>query len=493
MGLASGLVMDNWGDRDPILESLKEYIKANPEGPFYSFGGAYEGVVKIYRQDIDKVVSDKPFVMIASSGHGGWANTIALEMAGITKGQPDPIDHFERDEDGTPNGYLGSAAAVFYMIYKLGLIEKDVVLTQADDIMGFISSNGITTVHDAGLPPGLEEPFFSAIAELEEQSRLSVRISASIMAQRPVHIEGAIAALKKYGPMYSSELFNVNTLKLHADGDFGGFTAGLLEPYTDNPDSRGLVSFPDSEQLSSFMLTAVELGYDIHAHVIGDWTARVILDSYATVRKAGYKDARLSTGHTQLVDKQDRPRFKELDITVNTFATGIAVPSVAGPIRLGEDRYAAYMPMKSFINNGVRLTLSADWPVEDINPFLQMYTAMTRSRIGEDEWLPPAIEKLTLEDAIRAYTTDAAYQIRMEKIIGSIEVGKRADLIIIDKNLFKIDVEKIPETNVITTMMNGKIVFEKGVDKIDEELLEDIKDFEKFEIFESDTETDEHK
>jgi len=448
---------------------------------------------QIYRQDIDKVVSDKPFVMIASSGHGGWANTIALEMAGITKGQPDPIDHFERDEDGTPNGYLGSGAAVFYMIYKLGLIEKDVVLTQADDIMGFISSNGITTVHDAGLPPGLEEPFFSAITELEEQGRLSVRISASIMAQRPVHIEGAIAALKKYGPMHSSELFNVNTLKVHGDGDFGGFTAGLLEPYTDNPASRGLVSFPDSEQLSSFMLTAVELGYDIHAHVIGDWTARVILDSYAKVRKAGYKDARLSTGHTQLVDKQDRPRFKELAITVNTFATGIAVPSVAGPIRLGEDRYAAYMPMKSFINNGVRLTLSADWPVEDINPFLQMYTAMTRSRIGEDEWLPPAIEKLTLEDAIRAYTTDAAYQIRMEKIIGSIEVGKRADLIIIDKNLFKIDAEKIPETNVITTMMNGKIVFEKGVDKIDEELLEDIKDFEKFEVFESDTETDEHK
>jgi predicted amidohydrolase YtcJ len=479
MGLAAGLVLDFTGNKDAMLKSLSEYIKANPNGPFFSFGGGWEAPDFIYRQDIDNVISDKPFVMIAQSGHGGWANTKALEMAGIKKGKPDPIDYFERDKDGTPNGYLGSGAAVFYMISKLGLIEKNAVLEQADDILGYLSSLGITTVHDAGVPPGTEEVLFSAIGELEKQHRLSVRIMGSAaMAQRPQHIEASIASLKKYSPMYSSELFNLNTLKIHGDGDFGGFTAGLLEPYTDNPDTRGLLSFPDPDQLSTFMLDAVKLGLDIHAHCIGDWTCRVILDGFEEVRKAGYKDARLSTGHTQLVDKQDRPRFKELDITANTFATGIAVPSEEGPIRLGEERWSTYMPMKSFINNGVRLTLSADWPVEDINPFLQMYTAMTRSRLGEDEFLLPASEKLTLEDAIRAFTADAAYQVRMEKIIGSIEIGKRADLIVIDRDIFNIEKDKIPETNVLITMMNGKVVHEEAVDWGKKFPVEAIEDFD---------------
>lgn len=346
----------------------------------------------------------------------------------------------------------------------MGFIKKEAVLPQADGILNYISANGITAVFDAGNPQGLEEPLFSTVAELEKQGKLSVRIVASVMAQRPVHIKGAIEALKKYGPMYSSELFNVNTLKVHGDGDFGGFTAGLLEPYTDNPESRGLVSFPDPEQFYSFMLDAVKLGYDIHSHAIGDWTNRIILDGFEEIRKAGYKDVRLSMGHTMIVDKQDRPRFKELDVTVNTFATNIAVPEPLMTERIGEERHStSYMLMKSFIDNGVKLTLSADWPTEKLNPFLQIYTAMTRSRVGEDESLPPANEKLTLDDAIRAYTADAAYQIRMEEIIGSIEVGKRADIIVIDKNIFDVTPDKIPETNVLITMMNGKIRYKKAM------------------------------
>ena len=464
MGLSSGLIIDYSGDSELMLKSLKEYIEANPDGPYHSFGGAYEGTVEIYRQDIDKIIADKPFVMISQSGHGGWANTKALEMAGIIKGQSDPIDFFERDKDGTPNGYLGSSASAFYLVSKLGLIKKEAVLPQADGILNYISANGITTVFDAGNPQGLEEPLFSTMDELEKNGKLSVRVVASIMAQRPIHIKGAIEALKKYGPMFSSELFNVNTLKVHGDGDFGGYTAGLLEPYSDNPESRGLVSFPDAEQFNSFLLDAVKLGYDIHSHAIGDWTNRIILDGFEVIRKAGYNDVRLSMGHTMIVDKQDRQRFKELDVIVNTFATNIAVPEPLMTERIGEERHStSYMLMKSFINNGVKLTLSADWPTEDLNPFLQIYTAMTRSKVGEDESLPPASEKLTLEDAIRAYTADAAYQIRMEKIIGSIEVDKRADIIVIDKDIFDVAPDEIPETNVLITMMNGKIRYEKKI------------------------------
>lgn len=466
--ITSGLMIENQGEREHMLKSLEAYVKANPEGPFFSFGGAYEGTVDIYRQDIDKIISDKPFMMIAQSGHGGWANTKALEMAGIQKGLADPIDHFERDADGTPNGYVGSSAAVNYVLSTLDFIKADAVVENADDTLAYLSGLGITTAHEVAITPGMEESLFSAVGELEKQGRLSVRIVGAVFVQRPVHIEGALAALKKYPPIWKSELFNVHFLKIHGDGDFGGFTAGLLEPYTNNPETRGLVSFPDQDQLNKFMLDAVELGIDIHVHAIGDWTCRVVLDGFEAVRKAGYKDARLSTGHGGLTDEQDRPRYKELDVTYNTFATGIVVPNPAIVEYLGEGRAKTYMPMKSFIDDGVRVTLSADWPVEDINPFLQMYTAMTRSRVGEDESLPLASEKLSLEDALKAYTTSAAYQLRMEEIIGSIEVGKRADLIVIDRDIFNIETDEIAGTNVLVTMMNGKVVHEAAIDWDDE-------------------------
>lgn len=478
MGLASGLVMENWGDRKPMLKSLQAYIEDNPQGPFYSFGGAYEGMVEIHRQDIDAIIADRPFVMIASSGHGGWANTKALETAGITRDQPDPIDYFERDEDGTPTGYIGSAAAAMHLVSELNLTQKDAVLAEADEVLGFVSSQGVTAVYDAGVAPGSEDSLFSAIAELERGDGLPVRIVASVGAQRPVHIEGALAGLAKYGPMYSSELFRVTTLKVWGDGDLGGLTAGLLEPFTAFPDTRGLVAFPDQEQLDRFVLDAVELGYDVHLHAVGDWANRVALDAFEAVREAGFEDARLSTGHNVLIDAQDRPRYKELDVTLNTFATDIAVPDEGWTWGLGEERAAAKMPMGSFARNGVRVTLSADWPTEDLNPFLQMYTAMTRSRLGEDDSAPEAAERLTLEEAVRAYTTDAAYQIRMEDIIGSIEVGKRADLIIIDRDIFDIPTDDIPGTNVLVTMMNGKIVHDEAVDPSSENPFEGFEDFD---------------
>lgn len=479
MAVSAGLFMENFGDKDLMLDALEEYVRANPEGPFYSMGGAYEGSVDIDRQDIDKVISDRPFVMISASGHGGWANSKALEMAGIVKGQPDPIDHYGRDEDGTPNGYLGSSAAIFYLIIELDLFTREAILSTADEVLDFVASQGITAVYDAGVPHGQGETYFSAMQELEEEGRLTLRISASAsMAQRPIHIEGAMASLEKYRDVYSSELFNVRTLKIHGDGDIGGMTAGLLEPYTLRPDYRGLVSFPDLEQLSTFMIYAVELGYDIHTHSIGDWTSRHTLDAYEAVRQAGYKDARLSMGHVMMVDEQDRPRFAELDIIANNQTADLAVYNPEGAAFVGEERYHTIWPMRSFLDLGAKLTLSVDWPTEDLNPFLGIYTSMTRKRVGDERSLPEDSEKLSLEQAIMAYTLDAAYQIRMEEIIGSLEVGKRADLIIIDRDIFEVETDEIVETQVLMTMMNGEVVHDASVDGHPENPAEGFEDFD---------------
>ena len=250
MGVSSGLMMENRADKQYMMDSLKAYLENQPQGPFLSFGGSYEGMVDISRKDIDQIVSDKPFVMVASSGHGGWVNSKALEAIGVVKGKADPIDFFERDKDGVPTGYVGTSAAIFYTISQLGLIEKKSILEGADEVLDLFRSQGITTVYDAGVTIGLEGEAFAAISELEKENKLTSRISASAaFAQRPMHIDSAKEAMTKYGKMYNSELFRISTLKIHGDGDWGGYTVGMLEPFDTKPDSLGMVSFPDQNQL----------------------------------------------------------------------------------------------------------------------------------------------------------------------------------------------------------------------------------------------------
>jgi predicted amidohydrolase YtcJ len=464
MALASGLTLEYTEDAKQMLASVKEYVEKNPDAPMFSFGGSYEGRVEIYRQDIDKIVSDKPFLMIAASGHGGWCNTKALEVAGVVKGKPDPIDSFQREKDGTPNGYLESSASTMWMLDKLGIVTKEAVMASSKATLDELAGYGITALLDNGAPYS-EDAVYPAMAELEKRGDLTLRISAAVISQREVMNEAVLEKLKKYRPMYSSELFKVETLKIHGDGSPDGWTAGLLEPYADKPDSTGLTSFTPEAQ-RELAMQAAKLGFDITTHAIGDRTMRQTLDAYEAIRKAGYDKLRLSTGHSSLIHPDDVPRFKELNVIVNTYATKNAVPDPTWEARLGPERAKRYQPMGTLLDAGAILTMSADYPTAPVNPFLQISIAMARREPGKEAGGFHGFEedKLTLEEAIKAYTIDAAYQLRWDNIIGSIEVGKRADLIVLDRNLFESTTDEIAETNVLATMMNGKVVHEEAVD-----------------------------
>lgn len=464
MGFSSGLTMEYTQDADKMLASVKEYVEKNPDAPMFSFGGSYEGRVEIYRQDIDKIISDRPFLMIAASGHGAWCNTKALEVTGITKDTPDPVDSFQRQEDGTPNGYLESSASTMWMLGNLGVITQDGVMGQAKDLLKQFAGYGITSVFEAGAPL-LEDACFAAVAELERSGELTMRISASVITQREYMTELVMEKMEKYSALHTSEMFKVETFKIHGDGSIDGYTGGLLEPYADNPQTTGITSFePDYQR--EITLAAAKMGYDIHTHTIGSRTLRQTLDAYQAAREAGYDKVRLATAHTSLVHPDDKPRFKELDVIANTYAAKNSVPDETILSRLGPERYYewGYQPMGSFVDMGVRLVMSADMPTAPLDPFLQMTCAITRSNPGEEESLPPESERLTLEEVIRAYTIDAAYMLRWEDIIGSLEVGKRADLIVLDQNLFEVTPDEIAETNVLATMVNGKVVHEEAVD-----------------------------
>lgn len=407
MPFVSGLIMPNKGDPKWMLEQLKKYIAESPDGPFYSYGGAFEGTVMITREEIDAIIKDKPFLMIGQGGHGGWANSLALELSGVVKGKKDPIDSYARKEDGTPTGEITASPGVFWIVKELDMVKKESVIKAAPAILENLSSNGIVAVVDAMTYPGTEDAVFSAIGELEERGELTVRLIMCTAIQRPIHIENALAKLEEYGPKYSSEFYNINFLKIHGDGAFENRTASMLEHYPDEPDNFGFLA-ATQEQVIDVMLRAAKDGYNIHTHTIGDGSVRWALNGFEAVRKAGYNKIRLTTGHTMLVAEADKKRFAELNVSANTLSPE-ARPTEAAKLALREEDYKQMMPIGSLLKLGVRVGGSADYPVFDINPFPNMYTMMMRKDLDGDEVLPPEEDKITLEQALKSYTIDAAY------------------------------------------------------------------------------------
>jgi len=459
--VSSGLVIKDLShDKNKMLAELKRYLQEHPDGPYMSYGGGYENTVNIHRKEIDEITGpDIPFFMMSKTGHAGWANTKALELAGVTK-DSEPIDFFGKDPDGTRNGYVGTAAAAYYMMGVAGL-KKEALIKSAPAILKNIASVGVTHMWEVGQPPGHEGPLFEAIAELEKEGKLTTRYTVAMMVQRENQLNAAVEGLKKFHEMYHSQFFNVNSLKIHGDGSVEGHTAFLLKPYADAPNEIGILSVPE-EKSTKAILEAAKLGFNIHTHAIGDGANRSFLNIFQKVREAGYNDARLTMGHTVLVDDADLQRFKDYDVTANFYTWECAQPSELYLAKFGPERYNKLARLGTLRDLGVRLALSADYPSAPLNPFAQMHAAITRSHIGETEILGPEKEKLKVAQAIRAYTIDAAYTVNAESFSGSLEIGKRADLIVLDRNIFEIPEDDIANTKVLTTMLDGRVVFDRA-------------------------------
>lgn len=460
---SSAAVISHSTDKKKMLAELKAYVDANPDGPYFSFGGAFSGAVDITKEEIDAIIKDKPFVMISQGGHGGWANTLALKMVGIEKGKPDPVDVWNRYDDGEPTGGVGSSPAIWAMVRKLDLIQKEGILKTADKVLIRAPQNGITTSFEAATFRGTGQRVFEAVAELEKTNRLPVRIIAGPMIQRDYDVEGALAELKKFGPMYSSDMFDVNYLKVHGDGSPDNRTAKMLLPYKEPDKDAGFTALTP-EEMKKVLLTATGWGYNVHTHTIGDGAVTWALDAFEAVRKAGHTKVRLNTGHTFFVDPADYKRFKELNVGVDTMIAQIPFNNSI-PVITDEQR-KRFFPVKTLLDLGVRVSLSADYPVLDMNPFRNMYLAITRTD-PDDPKNTDAItpnEKIDLKTALKLYTVNPAYMVGKEDKLGSIEVGKKADLIVIDRNLFDIPIEELPKVNVLATMLGGRVVHEEAVD-----------------------------
>jgi predicted amidohydrolase YtcJ len=436
---------------------IRAYARANPRRAWLVGGGWNHVIWKLGRfptaQELDSTVADRPAALDRIDGHAKWLNTRALQAAGITKDTPDPTGgRIERDTAGNPSGVLVDKAMdlVEAVIPKLSEAERRAGLLAA---MRHMNSVGLTGVGDAGVGADV----IASYRKLADQGLLTARIYAMI-----ADTGEDFRALSKDGPLlgYAHDRLTVRSVKLFADGALGSRGAALLAPYSDKPEQTGLL-FMTNAEMRQKIETALSAGYQVNIHAIGDAANRQVLDAFeAAYRTVGGRTLRNRIEHAQVVAPSDIPRFKQLDLIASMQPTHATGDMNMAEARIGPDRLKGAYAWRSFLDQGTVIAGGSDFPVESDNPFFGLHAAVTRTDHANQPpggWHPE--QAMTLLEAFRAFTLAAAYAEHQEQSLGSLERGKWADFILIDRDLFKIPPADIWKIRVLETWLAGERVY----------------------------------
>jgi len=410
---------------------------------------------------LDAIETHRPIILWASDGHNAWANSQALELAGISAETMDPeLGVIERDPDGSPSGTLRETAQELVR----AVMPKPTLETNVEALrtgIAHLNSVGITSYIDAWV--GLED--YQSYQVIDQAGNLTARVVTSLT------FESGFA--KHYGEdfeqvlasrnQYESERLNHDSIKFFVDGVLEGETAAVLEPYVGMHGHRGeLILSP--EELNAAVTRFDAMGLQIHMHAIGDWAVRAGLDAIEAARKQnGANDNRHHISHLQLIHVDDIERFASLDTAAN-FQAAWAYPDdwimeLNLPV-LGEERVQGMYPIRSVERAGGRIVGGSDWNVSSADPLEAIEIAVRRQDALEDGG--PVLnegERVSLATMIDAYTINAAWLMHQEDSAGSIEIGKRADLVVLDRNLFDIPASEINQAQVLLTLLDGEVVF----------------------------------
>jgi predicted amidohydrolase YtcJ len=397
--------------------------------------------------DLDRAAPDHPVWLTRVDGHAGWANSKALAVAGVTAATPDPPGgKIHRDARGNPTGILIDRA--------MGLVSSRIPPPSDAQIRRQLLAAarecarlGLTTVHDAGVPRRTLE----AYRELLRSGDFPLRVYAMIGGPGDLWDEYLAR-----GPE-TGEYLTVRAIKLMGDGALGSRGAALWQPYTDDKDNTGLLITP-KEVIERVARQAVEKGFQVCTHAIGDRANRVVLDAYAAAL-GGANGRRFRIEHAQIVSLPDFKLFKDYSIIASIQATHATSDMRWAERRLGPDRIAGAYAWQRFIALGVPIANGSDFPVEEPNPMLGFYASVTRQDLAgmpPGGWIPS--QKLSREQALESWTIAGAYAAFEEKEKGSIEPGKFADLLILDRDIMTVPAAEIPKTSVRMTILGGRIV-----------------------------------
>jgi predicted amidohydrolase YtcJ len=400
---------------------------------------------------LDAAVADHPVWVRRVDGHAGIANTAAMRAAGITSATPDPEGgRLLRDAAGNPTGVFIDAA-MHLIDSKVpepsAELRKSRVLAAAQKI----AENGLTEMHDAGA----EQSTITAIQQLIDEHKFPIRVYVMLTDEASL-----LDAWLTHKPLIGyGDRLTVRAVKMYADGALGSRGAAMLAPYSDDPSNVGLlVTRP--EHMLEVARRARAAGYQVNTHAIGDRGVRNVLDTY---EQAGATPAdRFRVEHFQIVAPSGFPRLAQHGIIASMQPTHATSDMPWAEARVGPERIKGAYAWRTVLNSGARLALGSDFPVEDVNPFFGMYSAVTRQdQQGNPPggWYPD--QKLTLPEAIRGFTSDAAFAAFEESSRGTIEPGKLADLTIVEGNLYSAPQSQLFATKVRYTVVGGEIVYKQ--------------------------------
>ncbi len=416
------------------------------------------------REFLDALVPDRLISLVSYDGHSTWVNSLTLERAGISRDTPDPEGGFiERDPNsGEPSGTLRETAMLLIdrVIPDYSTEERKQALLAYQEMA---ARAGVTLSHDAML----KAESIKAFKELEAEGQLKMRFRGAVLMEPDQPVEPQIGTVLEERKRNRHPYFQTNAAKIFVDGVIEGGTAYLFEPYAHKPEFRGEPLW-QPEMLNDVSAALDEKGLQIHVHVIGDAATRITLDALEYAQeKNGRRDSRHLVTHLQLVAPEDIQRFWELGVigvpqpfwfSVGDYYRDLALPY------LGKERADVQYPMRSFIEKGIIMASSSDFPVTiPFDPVIGIQLGITRSEIGlePEEVLWPE-ERTTLEEMITTFTFNGAYANFLDEDTGSLEVGKKADIVVLERNLFDVPPTEIGQTKVVLTLVDGKEVYRNG-------------------------------
>jgi len=469
----AGVVADQKDTADDVARKVAEYAKKHP-GKSTIFGTGVAAALltsgKANRQVLDKVLPDRGVVLLDETNHNAWVNSKTLELAGVTKATPNPPGGtYAKDKNGELTGIIQGSPAHLPVINAAKAVTPEILSASLPKMLKILTSLGYTGAIDMGFPLDTESGYQSLI-DLDKAGKLPIRVSLAYLFNTQALGKKVLSTIEDFSKRYKSEHVWLDTLKIVGDGVTENFKAYMFKPYLDH-DGSGAMNSGDAFTREA-AIKAARMGFNVTTHCVGDRCNALMLDIYEEIRASGNKDSILSTTHSWWVRPEDRPRWAKANVIVQT--TGIwlfykpqYIPS------MGEERNnTEQFPMRAWADSGAIIALGTDYPATEgglmgLNPFNNFYSLLTRQiappLIGtvakKEKPLPPVDQVLTIEEAVRAQTAGSAKMMGKFDEFGSITVGKKADLIILSDNLFKVDVEDIPNTTVLLTMMDGKITY----------------------------------
>jgi hypothetical protein len=440
-------------------QAIARYAVKYPQHQWLLGGEWNQEIWKLGRfptaHEIDSVVADRPVWLRRVDGHAGWANTKTMQAAGITRTTPDPVGgKIERDANGDATGIFVDEA--MSLIDRVLPAQNDTERRSAlDAALSQMRQVGLTTVHDAGVSAEVDQLY----REYATQGKLTTRVYGMISG-----VDKFFDEVSANRPLISwaDDKYALRAVKLYSDGALGSRGAALLEPYSDAPQTKGLL-FSTDKNMQSMITKAALRGYQVNVHAIGDAGNRQVIQSFAQLpASVDASKLRHRIEHAQVVALSDIPQVAKLNLIPSMQPTHATSDMNMAENRIGKERIKGAYAWRTFLKQHSRIACGSDFPIESPNPFWGIYAAVSRQDFEqkpEKGW--HADQAMTVVEAFRCFTSDAAYAGHQEKFLGTLEKGKWADFIVVDQDLFKIPVKDIYKTIVLQTWQAGRQVYKK--------------------------------